>query len=154
LTDVTDADLQEQFRLAIQIRDETDRAHRAVLRIRSIEDQLKQRAASTQDSGIARQAALITSKLDEVQQDLYQVRNRSPRDTLNYPIKLNNQLAVLQRLVDMGDYRPTDQDYEVLRELTARLNEILSRMNQVVSRDLMQLNERLKAGKLDPVKAQ
>ncbi len=154
LTEVTDADLQEQFRLAIQIRDETDRAHRAVLRIRSIEDQLKQRAAAARDSGIAQQAALITSKLDEVQQDLYQVRNRSPRDTLNYPIKLNNQLAVLQRLVDMGDYRPTDQDYEVLRELTARLNEILNRLDPVLSTDLAQLNERLAAAKLNPVKAQ
>ena len=30
----------------------------------------------------------------------YQVKNRSPRDTLNYPIQLNNQLAVLQRLVE------------------------------------------------------
>ena len=147
LTDVTDADLQEQFRLAIQIRDETARAHEAILQIHSIEDQLKQR-----NSQIGQPGDLIRSKLDEIQQDLYQVRNRSPRDTLNYPIKLNNQLAVLQRLVDMGDYRPTDQDYEVFKELTAHLNEILGRLNQVLSTDLTQLNQRLASEKLDPIK--
>ena len=43
LTGVTDADLEEQFRLAMRIRDETDRAHRAILEIRSMREQLKQR---------------------------------------------------------------------------------------------------------------
>lgn len=152
LTDVTDADLQQQFRLAMQIRDETGRAHEAILKIHSIDDQLKQRGAS--DASIRAQSDLIRSKLDEIQQDLYQVRNRSPRDTLNYPIKLNNQLAVLQRLVDMGDYRPTDQDYAVFKELTARLDEILGRLNQVLSTDLTQFNQRLVSEKLEPIKAQ
>ena len=70
-------------------------------------------AAEAKDPGISQAAALIKSKLDEIESDLYQVKNRSPRDTLNYPIKLNNQLAVLQRLVDAGEFRPTDQEYAV-----------------------------------------
>jgi hypothetical protein len=129
LTDVTDADLQEQFRLAIRIRDETDRAHRAILEIRSIREQLKQREQA--DPSVAARAAQVRSKLDEVEQDLYQVKNRSPRDTLNYPIKLNNQLAVLEREVDTGDNRPTDQDYLVLKELSARLDQILARLHAI-----------------------
>ncbi len=56
------------------------------------------------DAALAPLASTAKSKLDEIEQDLYQVKNRSPRDTLNYPIKLNNQLAVLARLVDMGDW--------------------------------------------------
>jgi hypothetical protein len=129
LTDVTDADLQEQFRLAIQIRDQTDRAHRAILEIRSIKEQWKQREQA--DPSIAARAAQVRSKLDEVEQDLYQVKNRSPRDTLNYPIKLNNQLAVLEHQVDTGDSRPTDQDYAVFKELSARLDQILARLNAI-----------------------
>ena len=150
LTDVSDADLREQFRLAMQIRDETDRAHRAVLEILSLREQLKQKAAN--DASVAGRSAEIASKLDEVEQDLYQVRNRSPRDTLNYPIKLNNQLAVLQHQVDTGDSRPTDQDYAVLKELTARLNEILTRLNGVVSGDLGSFNQGLAAKHVEPVK--
>ena len=117
LTDVSDADLREQFKLAMRIRDETSRAHKAVIQIRKA----RETASPT-----------LKSKLDEVELDLYQVKNRSPRDTLNYPIKLNNQLAVLQRLVDMGDSRPTDQDYAVFDELTQHLNQILDRLKQIL----------------------
>src|ERR1035438_771554 len=42
-TDVTDADLEAQFRLAIGIRDETGRAHGAIQQIRAIKQQLSQR---------------------------------------------------------------------------------------------------------------
>ena len=122
LTAITDDDLQEQFRLAMRIRDETSRVHQAVIQIRAIEAKM--------DAGI------VKSKLDEILQDLYQVRNRSPRDTLNYPIKLNNQLAVLQRQVDQGDARPTDQDYAVFQELSTRVNSILGRLDQVLAVDL------------------
>jgi len=152
LTDITDAELLEQFQLAMRIRDEVDRAHRGVLEIRSLRDQLKQRAQSANDPAVAGLSSQIASKLDEVEQDLYQVRNRSPRDTLNYPIKLNNQLAVLARQVDSGNDRPTDQDYAVLKELSVRLDDILSRLQKVVSADLEQLNRSLAAKHLDPVK--
>ena len=152
LTDVSDADLQEQFRLAMQIRDQTDRAHRSVLEIRSIREQLKQRAQAANDAALNQRSSQIASKLDEVEQDLYQVRNRSPRDTLNYPIKLNNQLAVLQHEVDTGEYRPTDQDYVVFKELAARLDEILGRLKSVVSGDLNSFNQSLATKHLEPVK--
>jgi hypothetical protein len=152
LTDVSDADLQEQFRLAMQIRDQTDRAHRSVLEIRSIREQLKQRAQAANDAALNQRSSQIASKLDEVEQDLYQVRNRSPRDTLNYPIKLNNQLAVLQHEVDTGEYRPTDQDYVVFKELAARLDEILGRLKSVVSGDLNAFNQSLATKHLEPVK--
>jgi len=152
LTDVTDADLQEQFKVAMEIRDQTSRAHEAVLRIRSLKTQMEKSAADANDPAVSGRATLIKSKLDEIEGDLYQVKNRSPRDTLNYPIKLNNQLAVLQRLVDSGDSRPTDQDYAVFHELTARLEEILGRLDQVTASDLKQLNDLLAGHRLAPVK--
>jgi hypothetical protein len=150
---LTDAELQEQFQLALQIRDQTSRAHEAVIRIRSLNSQLAQRSAEARDPALSQAAGLISSKLDEVEGDIYQVKNRSPRDTLNYPIKLNNQLAVLQRLVDTGNARPTDQDYAVFRELTARLNEMLGRFEEIVAKDLKQFNDQLSARKLAPVTA-
>jgi photosystem II stability/assembly factor-like uncharacterized protein len=150
LTEVSDADLQEQFRLAMAIRDETARAHGAILKIRSIREQLKQRAQASSET--AQAASAIEAKLDEVEQDLYQTRNRSPRDTLNYPIKLNNQLAVLENLVDMGDQKPTDQDYQVFDELKARLNQILGRFDAVIAGDLASFNQRMESLKLAPVK--
>ena len=42
-TDVTDADLQAQFDLAIQIRDKTSEANNAVIHIRDIKAQVAER---------------------------------------------------------------------------------------------------------------
>ncbi len=151
LTSVTDADLQKQFELAIRVRDELSRAHEAVLRIRDLDTQLQAAVKSGRPAAV-NAAQSFKSKLDEIESDLYQVKNRSPRDTLNYPIKLNNQLAVLQRIVDTGDYAPTDQDYAVFAELKDKLNQILGRLNQALSTDLPQLNTRLSAEHLPPVK--
>ena len=114
---------------------------------------MEKRVAAANDPEITRLARDIRSKLDEVEQDVYQVRNRSPRDTLNFPIKLNNQLAVLQRLVDTGDARPTDQDYAVFRELSARVAAIQVRMDEVTSGDLPRLNRRLTAAGIEAVPA-
>jgi hypothetical protein len=82
----------------------------------------------------------VLARLDAVEEEIYQVKNRSPRDTLNYPIKLNNQLAVLQTYVDTGSSRPTDQEYAVFKELTGNLDAILARLGQVVNGDLARLN--------------
>ena len=98
------------------------------------------------------QADGIKLRLDAVEEEIYQVRNRSPRDTLNYPIKLNNQLAVLQTYVDTGSSRPTDQEYAVFKELAANLDGILGRLSQVVSGDLARLNTALEALGLLPVR--
>ena len=152
LKEVTDTDLREQFKLAMEIRDATSRAHEAVIRIRTLKAGLEKSAGAANDRAISDSATLIRSKLDEIEEDLYQLKNRSPRDTLNYPIKLNNQLAVLQRMVDSGDFRPTDQDYTVFRELSGRLDAILGRLDQVIAADLSRLNEQLVKRNVAPVK--
>ena len=54
--------------------------------------------------------------------EIYQYRNRSSQDPLNFPIKLNNKLAALQGIVESGDYRPTDQSQAVFKELSAQLD--------------------------------
>ena len=149
---VTDADLQEQFKLAIQVRDKTSAAHAAVLQIRALREQAEQRSGSAgSDDSVSSRLQTIKSKLAEIEQDLYQTKNRSPRDTLNYPIKLNNQLAVLQKFIDTGNARPTDSDYSVFKVLEARLNAIRARLRAVLADDLPKLNQALAGKGLPPV---
>jgi photosystem II stability/assembly factor-like uncharacterized protein len=152
ITNVTDGDLDAQFKLAIQIRDKTSQAHEAVIRIRAIKDQLEKRAASIKEVGLAGAAEALKTKLSQIEEEIYQVRNRSPRDTLNYPIKLNSQLAVLETWVETGDSRPTDQDYAVFQELSAHLAGILTQLDQVLTADLKRLDDALIARHLDPIR--
>jgi photosystem II stability/assembly factor-like uncharacterized protein len=150
LAGITDADLAEQFRFALEIRDRLSETNRAVVRIRAVRGELESRRAQLAD--LAAEIQSLTARLTRIEEDLYQTRNRSPRDTLNYPIKLNNQLAVLEQWVETGDARPTEPEYAVFRELSATLGEILRQLSQILTTDLAHLNEKLAARNLPPVR--
>ena len=129
----TDADLAEQFKLAIQVRDKTSEANEMVIRIREIKKNIADRVKK--DPSLDAAGERLSTKLSAVEEDIYQVRNRSNQDPLNFPIKLNNQIAALQRVVESGDSKPTDQTYEVFKELNARLEEIKKRYEDILKSD-------------------
>jgi photosystem II stability/assembly factor-like uncharacterized protein len=149
---VSDADLQRQFQLAVKIRDSVSEAHQIVIRIRALQPQIADRKDKLRDAAASALASKLAAQLAEVEESLYQVRNRSPRDTLNYPIQLNNQLAVLQRLVNTGDYPPTAQTEAVFLELRAKLNQIRDTFQTSLGVDLRRLNDILAAQGLEVVK--
>ena len=55
----------------------------------------------------------VLKPLAAVEEEVYQVRNRSSQDPLNYPIMLNNKIAALAGVVESADNKPTEQSYEV-----------------------------------------
>ncbi len=131
LEDVSEADLREQFDLAIKIRDKVSAANEAVIRIREVKKELDEKIKK---SDAAAQASFKTLRdtLSAIEEDLYQVRNQSSQDPLNFPIKLNNRLASLQRSVETGDDRPTKGAYTVFEELVKELDGHLARLKTVL----------------------
>ena len=140
---VTDRDLVEQFTLAKQISDKVTMAHDAVLRIRRLKDQITERTTVNSDARLREMGQLLVERLTGVEGEIYQYRNRSNQDPLNYPIRLNNKLAALQGIVESGDARPTDQSYAVFKDLSARLDKELARLDALVKSDLVALNRLL-----------
>jgi hypothetical protein len=153
LKGVTVADLREQFALATQIRDKLSAANDAVLRIRRLKSAIAQRVASAQAPEIVSSASDVTRKLSAVEEHLYQVRNRSGQDPLNFPIKLNNRIAALGRSVTTGDARPTAASYAVYRELSAELDTELKQLQHVIGTDVEALNRVLAQRNLDRIRA-
>jgi hypothetical protein len=149
---ITDADLLEQFKLAKQINDRVNAANEAVLRIRNVKDQVNARVTKTNDGAIKAAADPLVEKLTSIEGEIYQYRNRSNQDPLNYPIRLNNKLAALQGLVETGDFKPTDQSYAVFKDLSARLDKQFGELDTVFSIDLANFNKLLQRKKLEPVK--
>jgi hypothetical protein len=147
----TDADLHEQFRLASQISAKVTTANEAVLKARSIKEQVSDRATKAKDAKITSAAEALNGRLTDVEGEIYQYRNRSSQDPLNFPIKLNNKLAALQGIVESGDYKPTDQSYEVFKDLSAQLDKQLNRLDGIVKDDLATFNQQLARKKIDPV---
>jgi len=148
----SDADLVEQFKLAKQINDRITVAHEAVRRIRSLKDQIADRLGKSADQKLKTSGQSLTEKLTSVEGEIYQYRNRSSQDPLNYPIRLNNKLAALQGIVESGDAKPTDQSYAVFKELSGRLEKELARLEALVKSDLPALNTLLTDQKLEPIK--
>ncbi len=151
LEGVTDADLQEQFDLASRIRDKTSAANEAVIAIRNVRSQLEEGLEASSNDGLRDVADAFMTKLGAIEEALYQVRNQSGQDPLNFPIKLNNRLASLRRSVENGDARPTDAAYEVFSELSGELDGHLARLEGVMGNDLEALNEQLRRAGVEGV---
>jgi photosystem II stability/assembly factor-like uncharacterized protein len=149
---VTDADLIAQFTLAKQINDRVSAANDAVVRIRAIKDQIADRVGKTSNAGVKKSGASLSDQLTDIEGEIYQYRNRSSQDPLNFPIRLNNKLAALQGTVESGDSRPTDQSYAVFKELSGRLDKELARLDALVQRALAGFNRQLSGAKLDAIK--
>ncbi len=151
LEGVTVADLRERFELAIEIRDRVSAANEAVIKVRDIEGQIAERLEETDEDEIEEQAEVVEANLNVVEAEIYQVRNQSNQDPLNYPIKLNNKLAALLSVVESSESRPTDQSYQVFEHLSALLDEQISQMEIVIRRDLGALNDLLIREGLEPI---
>jgi photosystem II stability/assembly factor-like uncharacterized protein len=151
LTGVTQADLQRRFDFAMQIRNRTSEANDAVLLIRGVRKQVEERLARTQDADIRRSADSLLARMAVIEERLYQVRNQSSQDPLNYPIRLNNKLAALMSHVEEAEAAPTEQSYAVFQELSGQLDRELAALNALWTQDLEALNRLLRAKRLPPV---
>ncbi len=125
LKGVTLADMKEQFRLAMELRDKTSEANEAVIRIRAIKATINNKKQKTSND------QKLLAQLSAIEEDLYQVRNQSNQDPLNFPIKINNRLAALWRSVESGDSKPTAASYEVAKQLAADLEKQVSELKKI-----------------------
>ncbi len=151
LKGISKADLQEQFDFAVKIRNKTTAANEAVINIREMKGQINTQLEKTEDKALHNLSESILDQLSAIEEDLYQVRNQSNQDPLNFPIKLNNRLASLRRSVENGDAKPTDGAYKVFGELSKKLEGHLQKLENIVNDDLVKLNQELNTKQLDPI---
>ncbi len=148
-----DDDLQEQFRLALRIRDRFDQCNDTLLWIRGVKDQIRDRIEKAGDDAVTRAGQGLSTKLTAVEGEVYQRKNESDQDPLNYPVKLNNKFGVLQEVVESADSRPTDSAYAVFEDLSRRLDEQIAALDEAVAKDLVAFNELVTSKGLEPVDA-
>ncbi len=151
LYSASDADLVEQFNLAIQIRDKVSEANNAVIQTRSIKGQVADRLSKSADARLKTAGETLTKNLSAVEEEIYQVRNQSGQDPLNFPIKLNNRLASLLSMVGHGDGKPVGNAEPVFKDLVAELKVQTDKLQQTLTRDLAAFNTEAKRLNLDPV---
>jgi hypothetical protein len=151
ITDVTDADLHAQYAFSKRVRDKVTEANNAVIAIRRVKAQLEDRLKRAEDPGLRTAGATLTAEASAVEESIYQIRNRSNQDPLNFPIKVNNRLANLMSMAERGDGRPTTNMPEIFRILTAELKGYTDRLAAVWARELRAVNAELARLRLPPL---
>ncbi len=150
-SDATDADLQAQFKMLLAIRDRTTDANMAVRTVRNMRWQVADRAPKlTGQPSIEFQSLAneMMAELGTAEGEVYQTKNQSSQDPLNYPIKLNNQIAALSGTVGSGEYRPTVQAQQAFTMLSGKLEVQLGAIKKSLDGHLPRLNAILKAAGL------
>ncbi|MGH9838316.1 MAG: glycosyl hydrolase, partial [Blastocatellia bacterium] len=141
----TQEEFQKQFDLLLKIRDKLTETHTAITEIRDvrkqIDDYAKRVGGQQGMQPVVDSAKSLNEKLTAIEQELYQTKNQSSQDPLNYPIKLNNKLAALGGSIAGPDSQPTDQHYAVFEDLNARINAQLEKLRQVMATDVPTFNK-------------
>jgi hypothetical protein len=154
-TKATPADLAAQFAFLTQVRDRTTQANDAVKTIRYVRAQLADREKHLSGQQLAELRALaepLRVELASVEDSIYQTKNRSGQDPLNYPIRLNNKIAALAGVAGSAEARPTSQTTVVFSDLSVQLDVQLARMKRAFDSSLPKINNVLKsAGQPDIV---
>ena len=148
------ADYQEQFRFLSKVRDTVNAANNAVRTVRNVRFQVDDRSAKIagkpQAAEFQELSGQLMDKLGSEEKEIYQVRNQSSQDPLNYPIKLNNKIAALSGVAS-GEYRPTKQAYAAFDSLTKDLRVRLTNVKSAMDDLLPKINALLKAAGLEAI---
>jgi photosystem II stability/assembly factor-like uncharacterized protein len=138
---VANEDLQKQFDLLLQIRDELSRVYDTVNQIQDVRlqvDGLKKRLPeSVSTKAVAGAAADLEQKLLAVRDELIQVMVKSNEGSLAYPQKVDVKLAYLAIAAGQGsDSVPTEAALQQFDKLKKYADESLSRWAEIERTDL------------------
>ena len=150
--ETTPEEYAKQLTMALQIRDKLSETNEGVVRIREIRKQLED-YSKRDDKKVADAAKALMQKLTAVEEELYQTKNRSGQDPLNFPIKLNNKLAHVLGVVTSSDNQPTAQSSMVYEELATGVNAQLKTLNGLLTTDLAAFNKLVRDSGVPAVQA-
>ena len=141
----TQEEFQKQFDLLLKIRDKLTATHDSIIAIRDARRQINDYAARVRGQAEAKPivdaAKSLSDKLTKIEEELYQTKNQSSQDPLNFPIRLNNKLAALAGSIAGPDAQPTDQHFAVHQDLVTRIDAELAKLKEVFTTEVPAFNK-------------
>ncbi|MDE2859205.1 MAG: glycosyl hydrolase [Chloroflexota bacterium] len=142
------AELKEQFDLLLRIRDKVSATHKLINQMRDVRAQLKgwrERLAGLETAaGIIDGAKALEEQVLEVEKELM-IPDTRPGwpDAMNNGDRLAEQLKNLTFNVALGDYKPTDYEYEAYEEIAGDIDGVAGKFNDIVAGNLAEFNTML-----------
>jgi photosystem II stability/assembly factor-like uncharacterized protein len=142
------ADLQAQYDYLLAANRKLTEIHEQIERIREVRkqlDDLKKKAGKDEKAKpIVAAAKELDKKMTAIEETLYQTKNRSSQDPLNFPIRLNDKLASVAESASTGDFAPTAQQRAVYAQLVQLIDAELAKLKALWATDLPALNALVK----------
>ena len=139
----TQQEYQAQFDFLISVRDKFSEIQKGIKNIRSVRKQINDFMA-LQGKGnageIKTMADSINKRFTKIEEALYQTKAKSEEDVLNYPIRINDQVAGIYDYAASGNYAPTQQVKEAFSFLSAKADAELSELKIIIDTDLPKFN--------------
>ncbi len=147
-------DLQEQFDFMIAVRDKLSEANQAVIDIRKVRAQINDvvKKAGEENEEVTKMGKEILEDMKTIEEALYQTKNESRQDPLNFPIRLNNKVGHLASLTSIGDYKPTDQAQAFFTEVSADIDAQIADLELILGDRIDAFNKAVYDSKIDAVK--
>jgi len=147
---VAQADLQKQFDLLMQIRDELSHVYDAVNQIQDVRAQVDGLKKRLPETGNTKPVLIAASSLDKrlisVRDDLIQLKVRANEDSLAYPQKVDSKLAYLATIVGgLNDSAPTEAAQREFDKLKKQAQDYLAHWAEIQRTDLAEF-QRMVAG--------
>ncbi len=152
------ADFKSQFEFVQEIGQKITAMHRAIKEIRELRAQINDlKARLPKDDKfkpILELAGRMDSVMTAVENELYQTKNRSSQDPLNFPVKLNDKLANLMGLNVGHDFPPTAQSLLVRDYLFGLTDAELAKWKTIKERDLPEINRLVRSLEVNVLRLQ
>jgi head-tail adaptor len=151
----TQADLEAQLRLLLQVRDKLGETNAAISQIRSLRAQVEGWVSRAEGRAgaepVARAGRAMAEKLTGIEAELIQTKARSNQDSLNFPVMLNAKLLGLLMSIGAAEAAPTRQQGEAFADLAGRVDTQLKALAAVLETDVPMFDATLREAGIPPV---
>lgn len=150
----TQQEYEDQFNFLISVRDKFSEIQKAIKNIRDIRKQISDfmTLQGKDTAGEIKTAAdSINKKMTAIEEALYQTKARSEEDVLNYPIRLNDQVAALYGYAVSGNYAPTEQVKKAYLFLSEKADAELEKLKTIINTDIPNFNALIRKKQLSVI---
>jgi len=135
------SDLEKQFKLEMEVREQLNRVHEAVNQIQDVRDQLnalkKRLVPGDSTKAVFDGATTLDAKLIAVRDPLINFKISASEDSLAYAPGIDAKLAFLSMAVSgFADAAPTESEYQEFDKLKKQTGELLANWDQVRNADI------------------
>lgn len=146
--DTPQADYDAQFALAKKVWETLVESHAALGKLRDTRTQIgdltKRLTGAGHGEGLEDAAKAAKEKLTAIEERIYQTKTESSQDVLNFPPKIDGQIAGLLGAVESADARPTAGVEARFTDLRAELDAILADLDAVMATEVAEFNRLVK----------